>query len=467
MEREVKTFNQLKGPKGLPFIGNILSIDLPNLHRQIEEWRKEHGDVFKLTLAGVKLIVVTKPEVIQSILKLRPTEFQRASKMNRVIREQGIHGLFNAEHDDWAKHRAIITKGLDVKHQKQFFPELKEITERLYRKWLRDTELGREIDIQQDFLRYTVDVTTSLAFGIEMNTIEEQGGVIQDHLEKIFPVIFKRINDPIAFYKVVKSKRTREFDYALKEIHKFIDEIITNGKSAIANDPKLVTEPTNVLQAILVAAETMEGFGDEEVKGNLLTLLMAGEDTTAHTLAWSIQQLTQYPEAIYSLQKEADGILGDATCFQAYEDHSKLKYAEAVANETMRLKPVAPLLLNEPFEDIEIEGYLFEKGHRIVLQTQIGATSEQYFTNANIFQPERWLAVSRCPMHNTDAFMPFGAGPRFCPGRNLALLEIKMVLSMLFKNFNVEMVTKPKEINEILAFTMMSSPYKVKLTKRV
>src|SRR5690606_11435318 len=119
-----------------------------------------HGDVFKLTLAGVKLIVVTKPEMIQSILKLRPTEFQRAAKMNRVIREQGIHGLFNAEHDDWAKHRAIITKGLDVKHQKQFFPELKEITERLYRKWAKDAEIGHEIDIQQDFMRYTVDVTT-------------------------------------------------------------------------------------------------------------------------------------------------------------------------------------------------------------------------------------------------------------------------------------------------------------------
>lgn len=463
---ELKTYRTLGGPKGLPFLGNIFQVDVPRLHLQIEDWEKEFGGVFRLKLAGIKLIVISNPELIQKILKLRPKEFQRASKMNRIIREQGIHGLFNAEQDDWAKHRAIITKGLDVKHQKQFFPELKEITERLYRKWKNDADKGNEVDIQQDFLRYTVDVTTSIAFGIKMNTIEEEGGVIQDHLEKIFPMMFKRINDPIPFYKVVKSKKDKDFDCALKEIHLFIDEIIAKGKERIQDNPHLKEEPGNVLEAILVAAETIEGFGDEEVKGNLLTLLMAGEDTTAHTLAWAITELVQNPEAITKLQIEADTVLGDNLMFHEYEDHVRLKYSEAVANETMRLKPVAPIVLNEPTENIEVDGYLFEKGQRLVIQTRIGAKSDSYFTNADEFNPDRWLVESRCPMHNTDAFMPFGAGPRFCPGRNLALLEMKMVLSMLLKNFNIEMVSDNGSVEEILAFTMLATPYRVKLSMR-
>lgn len=463
---ELITYKSLTGPKALPFIGSVFDIDLPRLHQQIEGWEKEFGSVFKLKLAGVKLIVITNPELIQKILKLRPKEFQRASKMNRIIREQGIHGLFNAEKGDWEKHRSIITKGLDVKHQKQFFPELKEITERLFNKWEKDAAVGNEIDIQQDFLRFTVDVTTSIAFGIQMNTIEEDGGVIQDHLEKIFPMIFKRINDPIPFYKLIKGKKDKEFDFALKEIHIFIDDIISKGKEKIKNNPELLENPGNVLEAILVAAETMEGFGDEEVKGNLLTLLMAGEDTTAHTLAWAMTQMTQNPQAVQAIQEEVDEVLGDASIFQSYEDHNRLKYTEAVANETMRLKPVAPIVLNEPTEDIEIDGYLFEKGHRLVMQTRIGAIDDNYFTEADQFNPNRWIVESRCPMHNTDAFMPFGAGPRFCPGRNLALLEMKMVLSMLYKNFTVEMLTPHGSIEEELAFTMMSSPYQVKLTKR-
>src|SRR5690606_11189593 len=124
------------------------------------------------------------------------------------------------------------------------------------------------------------------------------------------------------------------------------------------------------------------------------------------------------------------------------------------------------IVLNEPTEDIEIDGYLFKKGHRLIMQTRIGALKDEYFTEANQFNPNRWMAASRCPVHNTDAFMPFGAGPRFCPGRNLALLEMKMVLSMLYKNFTVEMVTPHNEISEKLAFTMMSSNYKVRLKSR-
>lgn len=463
---ELITYKSLKGPKALPVVGSVFELDLPRLHQQIENWEKEFGEVFRLKMPGAKLVVITNPELIQKILKLRPKEFQRASKMNRIIREQGIHGLFNAEHGDWEKHRSIITKGLDVKHQIQFFPELKTIAKRLLKKWKKDADTGKVIDIQQDFLRFTVDVTTSIAFGIQMNTIEENGGVIQDHLEKIFPMIFKRINDPIPFYKLVKGKKSKEFDLALKEIHLFIDDIITKGKEKIRNNPELMENPGNVLEAILVAAETMDGFGDEEVKGNLLTLLMAGEDTTAHTLAWAMTQMTQHPDVVEKIQKEVDEVLGDAPIFQNYEDHNRLKFTEAVANETMRLKPVAPIVLNEPTEDIEIDGYLFEKGHRLVMQTRIGALKDDYFTEANQFNPNRWMALSRCPVHNTDAFMPFGAGPRFCPGRNLALLEMKMVLSMLYKNFTVEMVTPHNEIAENLAFTMMSSDYRVRLKKR-
>lgn len=464
--KELKTYKTLGGPKGLPFLGNVFQVDVPRLHLQIEEWEKEYGGVFRLKLVGIKLVVISNPELIQKILKLRPKEFQRSSKMNRIIREQGIHGLFNAEHGEWEKHRSIITKGLDVKHQKQFFPELKEITTRLYRKWEKDAAEGNEIDIQQDFLRYTVDVTTSIAFGIEVNTIEEDGGVIQDHLDKMFPMIFKRINDSIPIHKIIRTKKDREFDESLSEIHLFIDDIILKGKERIANNPLLMEEPGNVLEAILVAAETIDGFGDEEVKGNLLTLLMAGEDTTAHTLAWAITELAQNPVSVKSLQAEVDEILGDNLLFQEYEDHNRLKFTEAVANETMRLKPVAPIVLNEPAENIEVDGYLFEKGHRLVIQTRIGAINDAYFTNAKEFNPNRWIAETRCPMHNTDAFMPFGAGPRFCPGRNLALLEMKMVLSMLFKNFNVQIVSSTESIEEILAFTMMSTPYRVKLTKR-
>ena len=115
---------------------------------------------------------------------------------------------------------------------------------------------------------------------------------------------------------------------------------------------------------------------------------------------------------------------------------------------------------------MELEEFSIRKGQKILTQFRSAALKDKYFTQADAFKPERWLKESKCPVHNTDAFTPFGSGPRYCPGRNLAILEVRMVLSMLFKNFEIEMVTEHAEINEIMAFTMMAGDYKVCLRKR-
>ena len=159
--------------------------------------------------------------------------------------------------------------------------------------------------------------------------------------------------------------------------------------------------------------------------------------------------------------------MGDLKCITEYESTQGFKFLEAIANETMRLKPVAPLLLFEPLMDMEIEGYFFKKGTRMLVHSRHAALQDDNFTKGKTFFPERWMKESKCPMHSMDAYIPFGGGPRFCPGKNLALLEMKLVLSMLFKNFDVEMVTPHEDVKEIMAFTMMASDYKVKLKHRV
>lgn len=456
----------LKGPKGYPIVGNIPKLDVPNIHRQFENWAEEYGDVFRLNLGYTNQTIVTRPSIIQHIYADRPDGFVRMKKMDSILRDGGVHGLFNAEGDEWKLHRKIIAKGLDVKHQKQFYPALLKVVERLYNKWSKDAESGEPFDIQRDLLRFTVDVTASLAFGIDMNTLEQTGGAIQDHMDKVFPMIFKRINQPILLYKYFKTKDDKDFDAAVAEMNKLIDVFIESGKEKIKSNPELKENPSNVLEAILNAADEEESFGTKEVRGNLLTLLLAGEDTTAHTISWMIFLLTQHTEAQEGLRKEADEILGADSWLMAYDLHAKLKYTDATALESMRFKPVAPGMLFQATRDVAIEEFQFVKGQKVIIQTRAAAVKEENFTEAKSFNPDRWLKESRCPMHNTDAFSPFGGGARYCPGRNLAMLEIKMVISMLFKNFNIEMVTDHSDIREILAFTMMASDYKVRLSKR-
>lgn len=457
----------LKGPKGYPIVGMGPKMDLPNLHNQIQGWTKDYGDIFKLDLGLVKMTVVTRPAIIQHILKNRPHQFIRMGKLDKVLQEQDVLGVFNAERDDWKVHRKMVAKGLDVKHQQHFFPWMKHTTEVLMNKWKKQISQNERFDVQQDFLRYTVDVTTNLAFGYKMNTLEEEGGAIQEHLARIFPTIFNRINAPIPWYKLRRSKTDKEFDISIKVINEFLDDLIAKATIRLIENPEKKESPENFLEAILVDLETEDNFSNQDVRSNLITILMAGEDTTAHTLAWALFILNDHPEVVEKLRKEADEILGDNTILQDYSDLPKLKYTEAVINEVMRLKPIAPIFLFEPTEDVEIEGFSFPKGSRILTQNRAGALQDENFTDAEKFIPERWIkAHPGCPVHNVKAFIPFGAGPRYCPGANLAITEMKLVLSMLTKNFNFKMLTDKEKVKEIMAFTMMASEFEVNLGNR-
>lgn len=460
------TLKDLPGPKGYPIVGNIPVIDLPNLHNQIEAWADEFGDVYRLGLGYTSQTVVTRPSMIQKILASRPDEFVRMKKMNDIIREGGVRGVFNAEGEEWKLHRKIVARGLDVKHQKEFYLPMLDVLERLYNKWSKDAEKGEPFDIQRDLLRFTVDITTTLAFGIEMNTLEQEGGAIQDHMEKVFPMIFYRINQPIQWHKLVKRKEDKAFDLAVQEMNKLVDEFIESGREKLKKNPALRQNPSNLLESILLAAEEEEAFSLEEVRGNLLTLLMAGEDTTAHTLIWLIYLLTIHTGAEEGLREEVDRVLGDDPWLKEYASNNELKFTEAVALESMRFKPVAPVQLFQAEVDMDIEEFRIKKGQKILTQWRSAALKDDFFTKAKEFNPERWMKDSRCPVHNSDAFTPFGSGPRYCPGRNLAILEVRMVLAMLFKNFEIEMVTEHKDIDEIMAFTMMASDFKVRLKRR-
>jgi cytochrome P450 len=462
------TRKQLSGPKGMPFIGALHKVTISDLHNDFEKWAKEFGPVYKVDLGPSKLTIVTQPSIIQAILKARPTEFVRMKKMDRILRSEGVNGVFNAEGEEWKLHRKIIAKGLDVKHQQQFFPSMIKTVSRLHRKLVSASESNVPYSIQEDFLRFTVDITTSLAFGIEMNTLEQEGGVIQAHMEKIFPILFKRINDPLPLHKIYRTKKDKEFDHALVEINKVIDGFIATGKERLQDNPARRLNPENLLEAILLAAEEETVFGDQEIKGNLLTLLMAGEDTTAHSLAWIIFYLCQHPEEQDKLHQEANRVLGDSLFMPRYDKQTELVYTEAVIQETMRLKPVAPLLLFEATSTIELENHLFKKGEKVVVNTRAGATNDDYFSDGKYFKPERWMQnqAAKCPVHKTEAFLPFGSGARFCPGKNLAILEMKLVVSMLMKNFTLEMITPLKDIQEIMAFTMMASPFEIQVSKR-
>lgn len=220
---------------------------------------------------------------------------------------------------------------------------------------------------------------------------------------------------------------------------------------------------------MLVEKEKHGKFSDQEIFGNVFTMLLAGEDTTSNSIAWSIFHLAQHPDIVKAVKEEVSPFVNEAGIIDTVENLEKLAYTEQVANETFRLKPTTPTLMMTAIEDQVIEGISIPKGTNVLMQTKVAQTDESNFVTPNDFKPERW-ASSGCPMHGNhkpDAIKVFGGGARFCPGKILAMHEMKMAIAMICYNFDFEFETSSEDVNEVAAFTMYPENLNIRLKRGV
>ncbi|MDQ2964039.1 MAG: cytochrome P450 [Pseudomonadota bacterium] len=465
--RSLRALKDLPGPRGLPVLGNLLQLDIARAHIILQHWADAFGPIYRFRIAHRNVVVISDNELINDVLRDRPGGFRRRKLIQEAMLELGINGVFGAEGLDWRRQRKLAMHALNTNHLRDFFGRLDAVTARLQRRWERAAESGERIDAQRDLMRFTVDVTTGLALGNDLNTLEKEGDTIQRHLDKVFPALARRLLSPIRYWRWVKLPADRELDAAMVEVYKLVNELVFAARERVARSAH--AEPANLLDAMIAAQSDNAGaFTDAEIVGNTLTMLLAGEDTTANTLAWMMHLMAEHPEVQAKMQADADRALGDAGRAPNYTSTESLRYIEAVAHEAMRLKPVAPFLALEPNEDAVIGDVRVPKGTAVYLLTAYPATRAENFADPTSFRPERWLdAGDRAGEgHNTRAFLPFGAGPRFCPGRHLAMLEIKMVGAMLCRNFDVAHAPDSPPTEELFSFTMMPKNLFVTLQPR-
>jgi cytochrome P450 len=459
----------LPGPRGLPILGNMLQVDSSRLHLVVEEWSRKYGDYYRFRLGRREFVVIKDPEAIASVLRDRPDGYQRTERISRIAKEMGFDGLFSVNGDQWRRQRPMVMAAFDPAHIKSYFPALVKVTQRFARRWQRAAAAGEAIDLQADLMRYTVDVTAGLAFGVDINTLESDGEVIQTHLDKIFPALFRRLLAPIPYWRWLKLPADRALARHLGEIGRAVEGFIAMARKRMDADPSLREHPTNLIEA-MIAARDIEGSGlqDADVAGNVLTMLLAGEDTTANTLAWMIWLLSGNPAAMQRARDEVRAVIGTQALPTQYEQLSALAFVEACAQETMRLKPVAPFILSQALRDSVVAGIRIPKGQILMLLMRPAATDERYFAQGQAFDPARWLsdgAPGRAASSAKRVAMPFGAGPRLCPGRYLAMQEMKMVIAMLLGGFEIESVGTADggEPREHMSFTMVPVGLRMRL----
>ena len=463
-----RSIADLPGPPGWPVLGNYRELDAARFHRIVEDWAAEYGDLFVFRLGPKPIVVISDPELASEVMRRRPDTFSRRSRLAQIIDEMGATGVLTAEGDRWRRLRRLSMRALDTRHQRSFFPALATITQRLRRRLAAQAAAGQSIEIQKDLMRYTVDVTTSLAFGYEMNTLEQGDDVIQQHLEKVFPMVAKRVVLPFPIWRYLKRKDDRELERALTEIRKTVDHFIQSTRQLIAAEPQRAEHPSNMLEVMLAARdEDGSSFSDDDLFGNVFTMLQAGEDTTANTLAWITYFLSTHPEVSARLQRAVDDVLGHADGIVSIEQAAELPYLDGVALETMRLKPVVPLSGHEALVDVELGDLRLPAGTWLYTAARPPAMSPTIYPEPRAFRPERWLEPGFARRKEVqESFVPFGFGPRICPGRSLAMLEIRMVVAMLLRHFRICPRGPSEEVTETFSLAMTPTDLHVRLQAR-
>jgi len=466
----VRSIASLPGPAGLPVVGNFLQIKLPQLHRQLEQWAEQFGPFFKVRLGRYPTLIVSDHAVVAQILRERPDGFKRSSRLEEIAAEMGLKpGVFGANGEDWKRQRRMVMASFDPKHIRDYFPSLQKTADRLGRRWQQAAREGRAIDVQPELMRYTVDTIAGLAFGAEVNTLESDGDVIQQHLDKIFPALFKRVVSPLPLWRYFPSASDKQLVRSVAEVNQAVNGFVAQARARMQAYPELRERPRNLLEAMIAAADQPDsGISDEQVAGNVMTMLLAGEDTTANSIAWMIELLWRHPEALARATQEVRQVLASPSELPGFEQADQLDYLEACAHETMRLKPVAPMIGLQALKDTEIGDVRVPRGAVVLALMRRDSVSDKHLPEAARFMPERWLDGTAVAGQPKRVSMPFGAGPRICPGRYLALLEIKIAMAMLLNRFDIRSVDTPDDrpAGEWLSFTMAPVGLRMRLAER-
>ena len=466
MKSDMIEIKALPGPKGLPLFGNLLAVRLSHIHLDFERWAQQYGDTFKLRFGTQWILMCAKPDTLHALLRDRPQRFRRPRVTERITQEMGgLPGVFNAEGEAWRTQRRMVMAGFAPSTVKNYFPVLQTVAQRLRTHWGQMALQGQVIDLSKDLKHYAGDIVANLAFGQDLNSLDTGRSSLQTHIDTVLAGVSRRSFSLFPYWRYLRLPQDRRLERSVAALREQTLSIIATARRAMAQQPALFDQPQNLLQAMIVAAaQEGSGIDDDTLAGNVSTLLIAGEDTTSHSLAWALDLLAQNPAVLAKATQQVRAHLPpNAQCADySIQLIDGMEYLDACIQEAMRLKPVGPFIPLEAVHDTVVENVRVPKGTVMMCLMRVAGLQVEHVQQALDFKPERWLADNPPDKRLSS---PFGSGPRMCPGRYLALLEMKVALVMLLSQFDILCVNNGQgtPTQELMGFVM--SP--VNLTMRL
>ncbi|WP_459192421.1 cytochrome P450 [Halosimplex sp. J119] len=422
------------GPKGEPLFGSSrrYARDPFSFIAALED---AYDGVALFDMGPMDTYMVTDPADVERVLVSEADAFRKPDFQNDALGDLLGDGLLLSEGETWERQRDLANPAFRMARLSGMADRITGHAESMVERWTP----GETIDVESEMARVTLNVILDLMMGVELSP--ERVRTVQDQLN---PLGRRFEPDPLRFAmpEWVPMPGDEEFESAVETLETVLEEIIetrrrTEGVEGVervsANDGG--ADPPMDLLSVLLRAQNRGEQSPTQLRDEMMTMLLAGHDTTALTLTYTWFLLSEHPEAERRVQREVDEVLaGDRP---GTEHVGEFEYLDRVINEAMRLYPPVFTIFRESTEPVDLGGYRVPAESVIMLPQWGVHRSERYWDDPASFDPDRFSPERRAD-RSRFAFFPFGGGPRHCIGKHLSLLEAKLILATVVSEYELD-----------------------------
>ncbi|MGA0557409.1 cytochrome P450 [Larkinella sp. VNQ87] len=421
--------------RGAPLIGNTFEF-ARNPLEFLTRLQRQYDRLVQFKAVGRLITLTLTPEDARHVLQENNKNY-RKSEAYDVLKLFLGNGLLNSEGDFWRRQRRLAQPAFHKQRLALLVEGMNQESAELVARWQHHNP-AEPMLVSEEMMQLALAIVTRSLFSTD---VKNRLGNLSESITVIIETAYKELFNFFPFTRNWPTPRTLRFRRAVAKTEAVIYEIIDSRRQT----PGQVRHD-DLLGMLMETQDedTGERMNNQQVRDEVTTIFMAGHETTANALSWAFYLLAQHPEVASKLRQEIDRVLGP-TNPPSMETLRELTYTTQVIQETMRLYPPAWIFSRQPLQSDQFGEYRIEvpEARAVLICPYLLHRDPRYWENPERFDPDHFLP-ERVKNRPTYAYLPFGGGPRMCIGSNFALMEMQIVLAMLVRAFDFQLVAGDK-----------------------
>ena len=423
-----KGLKTASGPRGEWLFGHLREFRSDPLGLLVRV-ASEHGDVVALRFVNRRMYLLRRPEHVRYVLQDNSKNFDKQTIGYRRLRAILGNGLVTSEGTFWLRQRRIMQPAFHRESVQAFGGTMVRLTREMLDSWERRIGLEEPPDVAGEMHALTLRIVAQTLLSTD---VQKHAEAVGRSLNELLQQVLNRTSTVFELPRWIPTLKNLRF----KRAKRALDQIIFG---MIAIRQRSGRAEGDLLDLLLAARdeESGEGMTPHQLRDEVMTIFLAGHETTANALSWSWLLLSEHPAVVRALQSELTRVLGQRA--PTVEDLPKLSYTGQIIEEAMRLYPPVWLLVRRVLGDDEIGGYRIPKNSYVMLSPYLTHRDAEFWSNPEGFDPERFSPETRRQLPRY-AYFPFGGGPRVCIGNSFAMMEAQLVLATIAQRFELHRV---------------------------